>query len=209
MIYELALVANSQVGDEGVAELTSIVKNALSEFQGEVLLEDNWGSLMFAQPTSSGTKNGHYLYFIYKAETNANNELERLFKINENVLKSLIIKVGATAEEGATFIKAYKCPYSKIKPGSVTDDLEEADGGDMGKDRRRFSKRKNCWFAATKIRVDWKDPKTFGWLINEFGKISPARVSGISRKHQRFAETAIKRARQIGVASYLTNRFAD
>ncbi len=209
MVYELALIANSQVGEDGAAALINIVKETVSKFNGEILLEDNWGTLQFAQPTSNGTRNGHFLFFIYKADSAVNKELGRLFKINEGVLKNMIIKVADTDEEGAAYLKDFKCPYSKVKPGSVTDDLEDSENGDMSKDRRRFSKRRNCWFSATKIRVDWKDPKTFGWLINEFGKISPARVSGISRKHQRFAETAIKRARQVGVASYLTNRFAD
>ncbi|OFZ37462.1 MAG: 30S ribosomal protein S18 [Bdellovibrionales bacterium RIFOXYD12_FULL_39_22] len=55
----------------------------------------------------------------------------------------------------------------------------------------------------------WKDPATYSWLISEFGKISPARVSGISRKYQRRITSEIKMARQLGIASYLSNRIAE
>ncbi|OFZ28009.1 MAG: 30S ribosomal protein S18 [Bdellovibrionales bacterium RIFOXYB1_FULL_37_110] len=76
---------------------------------------------------------------------------------------------------------------------------------DIEKDRRRFARRRNCWFIARGIKADWKDPKTYMWLINEFGKISPARVSGVSTKHQRFVNSAIKRARQLNIVSHLSD----
>ncbi len=66
-----------------------------------------------------------------------------------------------------------------------------------------------CWFTTNKITADWKDPKTYAWLVNEFGKISPARVSGVSRKHHRWAESAIKRARNIGLISHLAGNTAE
>ncbi|ATH09553.1 30S ribosomal protein S18 [Halobacteriovorax marinus] len=88
--------------------------------------------------------------------------------------------------------------------------LDENDSdSDLEKDKKRFSRRKSCWFAANNITPDWKDPKTYAWLINEFGKINPGRVSGISRKAHRLADTAIKRARNMGVVSHITNSLAE
>ena len=74
------------------------------------------------------------------------------------------------------------------------------------RDRKRFSKGKHCFFKSNNIEANWKDPKTYSWLVNEFGKISAARVSGVSRKHQRYVTTAIKRARNLGIISHLSNR---
>lgn len=204
MIYELALVARSSATEEQIDQIKDMVAQVAKEFQGEVLLTDDWGRKEFAQAASDGSRTGHYIYFIYRANVEANTELARRMKINEQVHKSLTLKLGEDSES-EELIKLYKTPYSKAHNGSQTDELERS----AEKDKRKFAKRRTCWFTANKVNADWKDPKTYSWLINEFGKISPARVTGVSRKHHRWAESAIKRARNIGLISHISNRYAE
>lgn len=206
MIYELSLVTKAELSDEEVAKVKDMVLAVIKEHDGETFIEDDWGTLNFAQPSSTGIEQGHYLYFLYKANNVNNVELARRFRINDGVLKHIVISVEEDENKVGEIVKNVKTPFSKKYAGSVTDDGEDSDGG--GKDRR-FSRRKSCWFAAKKIKADWKDPQTYAWLVNEFGKISPARVSGISRKHHRFAEKAIKQARNIGLLSHLSGRTAQ
>jgi len=205
MIYELSLVTKAELSDDEVAKVKDIVLAVIKEHDGEVYIEDDWGTLTFAQPTSTGTEQGRFLYFVYKANNLNNVELARRFRINDGVLKHIVISADVEEDKIGEFVKNLKTPYSKKYSGSVTDAGEE--GADGGKDRR-FSRRKSCWFTARKIKADWKDPQTYSWLVNEFGKISPARVSGISRKHHRFANKAIKQARNIGLLSHLSSRTA-
>ncbi|MBF0206685.1 MAG: 30S ribosomal protein S18 [Oligoflexia bacterium] len=95
--------------------------------------------------------------------------------------------------------------------------LDDENGGrsdyrrqyDMDKDRKMFSRKKTCWFCAKKSEPDWKEPHSYTWLVNEFGKISPARVSGLCAKHQRRANTAIKRGRNMCLIGYVSNRPAQ
>lgn len=212
MIYELSVVTKPELGAEAHAQITEIVKDTLKGFEGELLIADDWGKLHLAQPYSNGAKHGHFHYFMFKSNTQANTELVRRFGINEAVLRSMIFNIGEDAEK-ETLVKNFKSPLSKQYRGSVLDNKNEDDdeGGfeDMEDDRRKFAKRKSCWFTAKKIKADWKDPQTWNWLVSEFGKISPARVSGISKKHQRFANSAIKHARNLGISSYLSNKTAD
>ena len=206
MIYEMSLVVNVDSSETDIQSFQKLVQDVITEKGGEVLIQDDWDKLSFAQPTSEGVEKGHFLYFVYRsgsAETNP--ELARRFRINEKVLRHMVLVIGDDSSR-EDFVKTFKTPYSKTYNGSILDD--KTDGATPEKDRRRFSKASFCWFTKNNLRADWKDPKTFSWLINEFGKISPARVSGISRKHQRFATTAIKRARQIGIASNISNRLA-
>lgn len=207
MIYELSLVTKAELSDDEVAKVKEMVLAVVKEYDGETFIEDDWGTLTFAQPTSTGVEQGHYLYFMYKANNLANVELSRRFKINEGVMKHLFIAVEENDDKVGEVVKNVKTPFSKKYAGSVTDADDE--NSDNGKDSRRFSRRKSCWFAAQKIKADWKDPLTYAWLVNEFGKISPARVSGISRKHHRFADKAIKQARNIGLLSHLSGRTAQ
>ena len=203
MIYELALVAKAGLSEDQVSSLKSLVQDVIKAEGGDVAIEDDWGAKTFAQPTGNGVRKGHFVYFIYQSDINVNNELERRFKINEDVMKHMILKVGENRTL-AEIVKAYKTPYSKKYHGSMTDTDD-----DNGKDRRGFSRRKSCWFSANRFRADWKDPATYAWLVNEFGKIGPARMTGISRKHQRFANSAIKQARQMGILSHMSNRTAE
>jgi small subunit ribosomal protein S6 len=204
MIYELAIVAREGLPQDQVDALKKIVHDVCGNADGEVLVEDDWGSLNMAQATCDGVKRGQYLFFIYKADGKINTELARRFGINESILKTLTIRV-AEDSDADTVLKSYKTPFSKRYNGSVTD----TDDNDAGGDGKKFSRRRSCWYQALKITADWKDPATYIWLVNEFGKISPTRVSGVSRKHQRFAVAAIKRARQLGVVSYISNNTAQ
>lgn len=203
MIYELALVARPSATDEQIDQIKDMVAQVAKDYEGEVLLTDDWGRKEFAQAASDGSRTGHFIYYIYKANAEANTELARRMKINEQVHKSLTVKLGED-EESEALIKAYKTPYSKAHNGSQTDDLERS----AEKDKRKFAKRRTCWFTANKVNADWKDPKTYSWLINEFGKISPARVTGLRPKYQRMATSAIKRGRCMGLISYMSNNVA-
>jgi ribosomal protein S18/ribosomal protein S6 len=211
MIYELSVVTKPELGAESHAQMTELVKDALKSFEGEVLLADDWGRLELAQPYANGARHGHFHYFIFKSNTQANTEIIRRLGINEGVLRSLIFNIGEDDKQDS-IVKNFKSPFSKAYRGSVLDNKKDDDDEifeDMEEDRRKFAKRKSCWFTAKKIKADWKDPQTWNWLVSEFGKISPARVSGISKKHQRFSNAAIKHARQLGISSYLSNRTAD
>jgi small subunit ribosomal protein S6 len=205
MIYELAVVARADLNEDSLAKVKQTVHDVVKAHEGEVLIEDDWGSLNLAQPTREGLKQGHYFYYIFNANNANNVELARRFRISEDVVRHMVINLGEESDREA-IVKAYRTPFSKTYRGSALDDSK---GDKEGDNPRKFARRKDCYFRAHQIKADWKDPATYSWLINEFGKISPARVSGVSRKHQRFATTAIKRARQVGISSYVSGRISE
>ena len=205
MVYEMLVVAKSSCNEKSLQDIAKSIQEVIGDYKGKVLIEDEWGLMNFAQTSTKGEKQGHFFYFLFEAEGEANKELTRRFNINENVLKNMIVKAGDERTKDS-LVKNYKTPFSKQYHGSITD-AEDSETGRQGV-RRKFTKRKSCWFIAKGIKADWKDPFTYNWLVNEFGKISPARVTGVSRKHQRFAMLAIKRARQMGVLAYLSNSVA-
>lgn len=205
MIYELCCLVNSDATEAELTKVNEIVSSSVKDFSGEVVLEDNWGVKTLAQPTSSGKTRANFQYFIFRAENgDLNKEIIRRLKISDHVLKYGIFQLGED-EKTADIVKGFKTPFSKKHNGSIVDNGdEESEGG-----KKRFSRGKSCWFTAKQVKSDWKDPQTYSWLVNEFGKILPARVSGVSRKHQRYVTTAIKRARNLGVLSHISNKVLD
>ncbi len=70
--------------------------------------------------------------------------------------------------------------------------------------QRRFQRRKFCRFCAEKSEfIDYKDTKTLRSYLTERGKILPRRMTGVCARHQRSLNTAIKRARNIALLSFV------
>lgn len=197
MIYELAYVLRTDANEETQKKISESVNEVIKAANGEVLVEDKWGVKHFAQPTSNGINQGNYFYFMFKTSEECNKEISRRFKISEDTIKHMIVLLGDDAKQEA-IVKAYKNPNHSSGEA----------GQDSEKERKMFSKRKSCWFSAKKTQPDWKDPSSYSWLVNEFGKISPARVTGLRPKYQRMATTAIKRGRCMGLISYMSNHTA-
>ncbi len=203
MIYETAFVVRPDASEEVVASIKNSLAETFKEFGAEVLVNDSWGVKSFAQPTESGLKKGAYHYFMYKGAGNLNAEIERKFRINENLVRHMIIKLGNEKDQAA-IMKNYKNP-NHTQAAQIDD---EFGGGGEEKDKKMHSKRKSCWFSASKTSPDWKDPKSYSWLVNEFGKISPARITGLTPTFQRRANEAIKRGRNMLLISYQSNDIA-
>ena len=199
MIYEVALAIKPETNEENLSKIKEIVNATVATVSGEILVNDDWGVKNFAQPLDNKYSRGRYLYFMYKADTTINSELERRFRINEDIIRFITVRLGPD-EEQETILKNYNNPNNQTVMGDKDEDME--------KDRRTFSKKRSCWFSANKTEPDWKNPRTYSWLVNEFGKISPARVTGLRPYYQRMATSAIKRGRCMGLISFLSNRTA-
>ncbi len=199
MIYETALVLRTDLSETEVAKAKALVTETVKQFGGEILVEESWGVKYFAQQTANGTSQGNYQYFIYQGSNEVNKEIERKYGISEEILKSIFVLLGPDAKK-EEILKAHNNPSHKM-----TDDSGD---GETAKDKKMFAKRRSCYFSAKKTSPDWKYPETYSWLVNEFGKISPARVTGLRPRYQRLATTAIKRGRNMGMISYISNRVA-
>ena len=69
-----------------------------------------------------------------------------------------------------------------------------------------FKRKKTCPFSGPNARViDWKDTRTLSRYVSERGKITPSRITSVSKKKQRELAKAIKRARFMGLLPYLNN----
>ena len=78
----------------------------------------------------------------------------------------------------------------------------------MANDRMRPRKRRKvCSFCVDKItQIDYKDTAKLRRFLSERSKILPRRTTGTCAMHQRQLTEAIKRARQIALLPYVTDR---
>lgn len=74
----------------------------------------------------------------------------------------------------------------------------------MARENSKDKKSKNCSFCADKIdSIDYKDAAKLKRYLTEAGKIIPRRVTGNCAAHQRMVASAVKRAREASIISYV------
>ncbi|NLA76852.1 MAG: 30S ribosomal protein S6 [Clostridiales bacterium] len=88
--YEAMLVFSVANGDEAVAELTAKFK-AMAETNGTLDSVDEWGKRKLAYPINDET-DGYYVLFNFESEPEFPAELDRVLKITDGVLRSIIIR---------------------------------------------------------------------------------------------------------------------
>ena len=68
-------------------------------------------------------------------------------------------------------------------------------------------RRKSCQFCRDKIdQIDYKDFGSLRRFLSDRGKIRSRRITGACRRHQNQLATAVKRARELALLPYVSER---
>lgn len=88
--YEVVFVFSLKLGEEELNALTEKFK-ALIEENGSLIGQDIWGKRRLAYPINYET-DGYYVLFDFESDPDFPEELDRVAKITDGVLRSLIVK---------------------------------------------------------------------------------------------------------------------
>ena len=89
--YEVLYIIDPAQGEEGIAALVEKFK-ALVEANGTLTSIDEWGKRRLAYPVND-LMEGYYVLITMDAKPEFPAELDRVFKITEGVMRSLITDV--------------------------------------------------------------------------------------------------------------------
>ena len=87
--YETVVIFSLQTGEEGITALTEKFKSLISA-NGTITNVEEWGKRRLAYPINDETE-GHYLFVEFSSNPEFPAELDRVYKITDGVLRSLII----------------------------------------------------------------------------------------------------------------------
>ena len=87
--YEVVYILDPAMGEEAIAAMIEKFKT-LVETQGTVTEVDEWGKRRLAYPIND-LNEGHYVLMPFTAEPTLPAELDRVLKITEGVMRSMII----------------------------------------------------------------------------------------------------------------------
>ena len=88
--YETLFVVDASIGEDDV-KATVEKFTALINENGSIDSIDEWGKRKLAYPINDKNE-GYYVLVYFKSEGSFTSELERLFGINENILRSIVIR---------------------------------------------------------------------------------------------------------------------
>jgi len=87
--YESVVVINTKLGEDGIKAMVEKVSNLISK-NGTLESVDEWGKRRLAYPIEDETE-GYYVLFNFTSVPSFPAELDRVYKITEGILRTLIV----------------------------------------------------------------------------------------------------------------------
>ncbi|MCY4259072.1 MAG: 30S ribosomal protein S6 [Rhodobacteraceae bacterium] len=103
--YEQVCIARPDLSTSQVDGLKEKCASILENNGGRVVDTEYWGAKRLAYRIKKNRK-GHYLFLKIESPTSAVQELERLLRIDEDVIRFLTIRVDAHSDEPSAMMKA-------------------------------------------------------------------------------------------------------
>ena len=89
--YELALIVSAKIEDDARAAVVEKAKEYITRFGGTVTEVEDWGKKKLAYEIGKN-KEGNYVVFDFTANPSLIAELERNYRITDEIIKFIVIK---------------------------------------------------------------------------------------------------------------------
>jgi small subunit ribosomal protein S6 len=117
-LYECTFIARQDIAAPEIHKLADKFVDIVSGLGGKLIKKEYWGLRSLAYIIKKNKK-GHYIMLGLDTTPEVIMELERNFKINEDVIKFVSIRVEKIDEAPSAMMQA----PAKATPGAQTDDL--------------------------------------------------------------------------------------
>ena len=91
--YETAFILRPNLGEEQTTEIIDRAVGIITGDEGSVICLDRWGVKRLAYEINKEIQ-GYYVYLNYAAPGKTVDEIERIFRIDDRVLRYLTVKLG-------------------------------------------------------------------------------------------------------------------
>lgn len=102
-VYETVFIARQDLTENQVKELTDRFCKVITDAKGKILKTEQWGLRTLAYKINKSRK-GHYVLIESEVAGPAIIELERLMRLDEDVMRALTIRLDAPSEGPSAII---------------------------------------------------------------------------------------------------------
>jgi small subunit ribosomal protein S6 len=97
-VYESAVLINAALDDQQIDAILSRIKDLITNNGGQIREIDNWGRKRLAYPVEK-SKIGYYAIFRFDAPSDIVAKLERIYTLDEQILRFVTLKLSSDALE--------------------------------------------------------------------------------------------------------------
>ncbi len=199
-LYEVVYILNPALEESAAASKLDKFHALATADGGEVSSVDHWGVRQLAYAIA-GQSSGYYVVAQFTASPDALPEFERLLKLDDEVMRYLLVLNEGEPTSGMSIM------VESTKPIRETDDddddeEEDEDDGDSPPEFQGARGRRRRMEGPPIALLNYKDVSTLSRFLTEQGKILPKRTTKVTAGFQRQLGTAVKRARYLGLIPY-------
>jgi small subunit ribosomal protein S6 len=205
-LYEVVYILDPALEENAVnAKLEKFHALATSN-GGEVAAVDHWGVRQLAYPIKK-QRNGYYVVAQFTAATEALPEFERLLRLDEEVMRYLLVLNEGEPTNGQSLVedvpeRAQRDPDADEGEDEEEDEDADADDGTSPPEFAGAKGRRRRMEGPRITLLNFKDVSTLSRFVTEQGKILPKRTTKVTARFQRQLGTAVKRARYLSLLPY-------
>ncbi|MCI5223719.1 MAG: 30S ribosomal protein S6, partial [Candidatus Electrothrix sp. AR4] len=96
--YEITYILRPNLGEEEFTEIVERTNAIINDDGGSIIDIDRWGIKRLAYEIKKETQ-GYYIYMSYAAPGSTIQEIERIFRIDDRVLRYLTVKLADEIDE--------------------------------------------------------------------------------------------------------------
>lgn len=122
--YETTYLLRPNLGEDQFAEIIERTGNIVRNDGGAVINLERWGTRKLAYEINKETS-GHYIYFDYAAPGSTVQELERIFRIDDRVLRYLTIKLAESIDQETIASEIERASAAAASKSSAADKPDE------------------------------------------------------------------------------------
>lgn len=125
-LYENIFILKPDLNEGEIEDGINRVKDLIAKSGGEITKLENWGKKRLAYPIQKN-RFGHYVFITFRGTPSLISELERYYKLNENVIRPLIVLVDEAKLNKAALGEARLAQRrpKEARAGEEDSDLEE------------------------------------------------------------------------------------
>lgn len=202
-LYEVVYILDPALDEGAVTAKLEKFHQLAVVHGGEVSAVDHWGNRQLAYPIKR-RQAGYYVVAQFTAAAEALPEFERLLRLDDEVLRYLLVLNEGEPTSGISILAEVTRPASD-KDDEDEDEEEEEDDDAPPQFQGGRGRRRRLEGPPVEL-LNFKDVNTLSRFLTESGKILPKRTTKVTAAFQRQLGTAVKRARYLSLIPY-TRRF--
>ncbi|MBI9073151.1 MAG: 30S ribosomal protein S6 [Melioribacteraceae bacterium] len=123
--YESVVIVNATLDDEQIDAILTKVEDTIKVNGGEIANVDKWGRKRLAYPIQK-SKSGYYVVYRFSAPTDLIKKLERMYRLDENIIRYLTIVLDKKALEYYAGVVAAEIEEATVEAAKIEADKIEA-----------------------------------------------------------------------------------